>query len=209
MRLIDITGQTFGRLTVLRKHPKPSMWECSCSCGGITLATGTNLRRGNTSSCGCLHKEKLVAYNQATKTLPEIWRADMNYYVRKLGYRRNKKSKGLGTNQFSEVPREEDHSEHPSLQWDLNLQEYTALVTSDCHYCGQPPAQRAMGRSMPSDLKKNGIDRKNNDLGYTPDNCVPCCASCNRAKNAKSLQQFVDDTRRRYEHMIHTGLITT
>lgn len=37
----------------------------------------------------------------------------------------------------------------------------------------------------------NGIDRKNNDLGYVASNCVPCCVICNRGKNNMSYNDFV------------------
>lgn len=57
-RLIDITGQTFGSLTVLRKAPFKNhrgmpLWECECVCGEHITALSWNLRHGVTSSCGC------------------------------------------------------------------------------------------------------------------------------------------------------------
>lgn len=207
MKLIDITGQTFGRLTVLRKHPDPCMWECSCSCGGTTLATGTNLRRGNTTSCGCVHREQLVAFNQRTKTTEELWLADMNLYRWKVGYRKNRLSKGLGTNQFSEKPRPTTHGEHPSLQWDLSLEQYVALVTSNCFYCGREPTQTPHGICM-AGLKRNGIDRVDNSKGYVPGNCEACCSICNREKRAQSVEDFIENTRRRYEHLKACGRLT-
>lgn len=56
-KLIDLTGQTFGRLTVLRRapdHRERVYWECRCQCGNTTVVGGTALRRGNSHSCGCL-----------------------------------------------------------------------------------------------------------------------------------------------------------
>lgn len=57
----DLTGQTFGRLTVLsfagiRRRGK-SYWLCECACGAQTIAWGSNLRSGKTRSCGCLLKD--------------------------------------------------------------------------------------------------------------------------------------------------------
>lgn len=64
MALKDMTGQRFGRLTVLyRDESKPkghghkAWWICKCDCGNIKSIKGENLRRGLTKSCGCLHKE--------------------------------------------------------------------------------------------------------------------------------------------------------
>lgn len=57
MKLIDIAGQRFGRLLVLEKDATPRKWRCLCDCGRETLATGPNLRKGSTRSCGCLGRE--------------------------------------------------------------------------------------------------------------------------------------------------------
>jgi len=58
MRLIDLTGQVFGRLTVLHRHTdsrsKRSRWVCLCDCGSSVVVFSNNLRRGHTQSCGCL-----------------------------------------------------------------------------------------------------------------------------------------------------------
>lgn len=57
MILIDITGQRFGRLTVLRRDgsgSKQAMWLCQCDCGSVARVLGCGLRSGHTRSCGCL-----------------------------------------------------------------------------------------------------------------------------------------------------------
>lgn len=44
MRVLDITGQKFGRLTVLYKlhkhHKTGSYWLCVCECGNFTESKG-------------------------------------------------------------------------------------------------------------------------------------------------------------------------
>lgn len=58
--LIDITGQRFGRLTVIEKVASKNSnakWKCRCDCGRYTEVLGTTLRRGESKSCGCLRKE--------------------------------------------------------------------------------------------------------------------------------------------------------
>ena len=37
----------------------------------------------------------------------------------------------------------------------------------------------------------NGIDRKDNNLGYTPKNVVPCCSVCNFAKKNMPFDAFM------------------
>lgn len=59
----DLVGQRFGRLTVVEKannmYGRVS-WKCVCDCGGIKIATSSNLKRGLVSSCGCKIKENRV-----------------------------------------------------------------------------------------------------------------------------------------------------
>lgn len=58
----DITGQKFGRLTVLYRSGTDrngkATWICRCDCGGMSTTITSHLRNGNTRSCGCLQKEK-------------------------------------------------------------------------------------------------------------------------------------------------------
>ena len=57
MRMIDITGQRFGRLLVLERvglsKSRSARWLCRCDCGTEKEVDGPNLRRGLTTSCGC------------------------------------------------------------------------------------------------------------------------------------------------------------
>lgn len=61
-KIIDLTGQRFGRLTVL-EYCKGSKWRCKCDCGNYTDVLSCNLRNGNTKSCGCLNKEHPTSEN--------------------------------------------------------------------------------------------------------------------------------------------------
>lgn len=59
---IDLTGQRFGRLTVLERAPNRSNrvhWLCRCECGNKSEVAAGCLRSGNTKSCGCLDIEAL------------------------------------------------------------------------------------------------------------------------------------------------------
>lgn len=66
-RYQDLTGQKFGRLTVIKRaenHRTPSgsiaaQWLCMCDCGNPNpvIVTTSNLRRNNTMSCGCYQKK--------------------------------------------------------------------------------------------------------------------------------------------------------
>ena len=56
IHLIDLTGQRFGKLTVLYRDftsEKGTKWHCKCDCGNECIVFGDNLKRGHTQSCGC------------------------------------------------------------------------------------------------------------------------------------------------------------
>jgi len=61
----DLTGETFGRLTVLRQYTRiavdekrtESIWLCQCECGAEHIVRMKNLVSGGTRSCGCLAAE--------------------------------------------------------------------------------------------------------------------------------------------------------
>lgn len=62
MKLIDLTGKKFGKLTVVERagstNHGAAKWRCVCECGNETVVIGDELRKGNTRSCGCLRKKK-------------------------------------------------------------------------------------------------------------------------------------------------------
>lgn len=61
MGRVDLTGQTFGRLTVIERAESDNRhnhkWLCRCTCGETRSVIGYNLTSGLTKSCGCLHRE--------------------------------------------------------------------------------------------------------------------------------------------------------
>lgn len=85
--LVDLTGKRFGRLVVLRleetrgnKHGTNALWRCRCDCGGEKVAYSMNLRRGNTTSCGCYSKE---VHSQMLREMWAMWKeAKGNDHVR-------------------------------------------------------------------------------------------------------------------------------
>lgn len=70
-KLIDITGQKFGRLTVIRQKGNTkrgnSLWLCRCNCSNEmeVIVRGVDLRKDRVRSCGCLQKE--VTKQRSTK----------------------------------------------------------------------------------------------------------------------------------------------
>lgn len=58
----DLTGKTFGYLTVLEetdmRKGRQVVWRCRCKCGKETLVAGSHLTSGHTRSCGCYASEQ-------------------------------------------------------------------------------------------------------------------------------------------------------
>ena len=58
-KCIDLTGQKFGRLTVIERvenKGKRVAWLCQCECGNEKVIVGQSLKSGNTMSCGCTNE---------------------------------------------------------------------------------------------------------------------------------------------------------
>lgn len=61
MKLIDLTGKQFGRLTVTARDGRigpHAAWACRCKCGARVRVRSQCLRRGETKSCGCWHRQR-------------------------------------------------------------------------------------------------------------------------------------------------------
>ena len=54
----DLSGKRYGRLTVIKRLPNSSIWECRCDCGNTINTTTNHLKSGHTQSCGCLQKDR-------------------------------------------------------------------------------------------------------------------------------------------------------
>lgn len=57
-KLIDLTGNKYGRLEAVEYLPEDKKWLCQCDCGNTTKATSVALRHGHKKSCGCIRKEQ-------------------------------------------------------------------------------------------------------------------------------------------------------
>ena len=81
-KLKDLTGQRFGRLTVIERAENKGRrvrWKCKCDCGNTKIVTADSLLQANTQSCGCLHNEQIVERNfkhgKGHTTIYENWKA--------------------------------------------------------------------------------------------------------------------------------------
>ena len=78
--LKDMTGQSFGRLTVVRREgtypgTKQAQWLCRCECGGEKIVLGANLRFGRTKSCGCIPFKTPTRHGMSGTNIYAAWGA--------------------------------------------------------------------------------------------------------------------------------------
>lgn len=81
-KLNDLTGQKYGRLTVIERAGsnihKKALWKCRCDCGREVVVIGSNLLNGNTNSCGCyksdMTSERMQTHGQSQTRLYHIWK---------------------------------------------------------------------------------------------------------------------------------------
>lgn len=184
-KIQDLTGQIFGRLTVIsldnvRNKDRKARWVCKCSCGNETILTSSILKRSKTPSCGCYNSERIIELNKSRK-LPNNESGLNNLYYK---YKRDAEKRGY--------------------EFQLTKEFFNEITQKDCNYCGSSPSSlRSISKSQKDGDKYcyNGIDRINNDLGYIEGNCTPCCGVCNIAKRSMTLDDFRNWVFRIYNHM--------
>ena len=79
-------------------------------------------------------------------------------------------------------------SRHYSVE--ISFDEFLALAKKNCYYCGVEPGERPGPKAWQAKAKLSGIDRKDNRLGYTNENSVPCCYQCNWSKRDLPIEEW-------------------
>lgn len=163
----DLTGQKFGRLSVIRqtdmrKHSQIA-WECLCDCGNTTFVRSSALTTGNSTSCGCYTKER-----QFEAVALPCGEAEFNRIIRV--YKRNAKKSGR--------------------KFALSKDQMRTLTKALCYYCGAEPFAVSSDKLSYGDYVYNGIDRVDSSGDYSIDNIVTCCKHCNVAKHDMTQAEF-------------------
>ena len=179
MKFEDLSGQVFGRLTVITRDGgyKPVRWVCQCACGEICSIRAGNLKSGNVKSCGCLRRETMGGIG-GENLLPNNEAIINGLFAR---YKRSAYLRGL--------------------EWRLTLEDFKAVIFQSCAYHGGTLSHVTSRINRPGQVVCNGIDRVDSSLGYTPSNIVAACWECNRMKGAKSTEEFKAHISQIYEHL--------
>lgn len=152
---IDLTGQRFGRLLVIREYGRTKdgkvTWLCRClgkngdDCGKEVIAISNDLRRGHTLSCGCLKREQIVSLHTTHGCANEPWFPTYADMMRRCGHWEGGK------------------------EYELRLYRDRGIIV--CEEWRNSP--RAFGDWLLSHGWRKGlqIDRIDNNRGYCPENC--------------------------------------
>jgi hypothetical protein len=167
-RTTNLIGSRSGNLVVIKKlHKNTSReqyWLCQCDCGNTKEALGKNIQRKSTTHCGCLTAENIGKGHRLENNLAG-WNKLFD------GYKRNASSK--------------------NLEFTLNKEEFLLFCKDKCFYCGDEPKRQLKLHNSTNEIYFNGIDRKDNTLGYILNNCVTCCTLCNYMKREMNYEDFI------------------
>jgi hypothetical protein len=168
-RVKDMSGKIYNDLTVISyayTKKDGAYWNCTCKCGNSTITRGSSIRRNHTKSCGCHVTRFGVAAMKEARKLKDPRIAARSYFKSYI-YRATIRDKRIFT---------------------LTFEEFYHISQQNCHYCNRTPKQQHNHHAHT--FLYNGIDRKDNTIGYTLENSLPCCKYCNQAKSDLTYEQF-------------------
>lgn len=76
------------------------------------------------------------------------------------------------------------------IKFEITKEDFAKIIVKRCKYCGDYGAPY------------NGIDRVDNNQGYTLQNCVPCCEWCNKIKMSHTVEDMVNHINKMHDCLI-------
>lgn len=70
----DLSGERFGRLLV-SQYVGGGLWRCVCDCGATSQVLTSNLKKGNSTSCGCKRRETSFKHGMSGSRVFSVWRS--------------------------------------------------------------------------------------------------------------------------------------
>jgi hypothetical protein len=92
------------------------------------------------------------------------------------------------------------NAKNKNLRFNLKEESFKNLISDNCFYCGKEPNTR-LNKVKNREFYYNGIDRKNNSIGYEESNVVACCRDCNFKKSNLDSEQFIKWVKAVYENL--------
>lgn len=184
---LKLGGKQFGYLVVTEEWKREksgksyvTKWKCKCKCGQEKWIQASSLSQKQTRSCGCFQREMTSI---ARKLEPGMAAKRAIYRQYKLRSRRK------------------------NLDFSISFLEFLKLTARECYYCGRLLSNKYAVERNNGVFCYNGLDRKNNKLGYSIDNAVSCCKYCNVAKSTMSETEFFKWIIQVYNYYIKTQSI--
>ena len=173
----DITSYLDDSFTIVKYiGGKNSLYECKCTnCGKIFIKRNDHIKRlvNKGKGCGCVNVIREHFGKRIENTLERLLFNKYNKGAQNRGY-----------------------------CWELNYEQFISLIYSPCHYCGEKHSNKFTNTGTKGQLLYNGIDRRDNTIGYQINNCLPACKICNLAKHAMSYESFLNWIERIKQHEI-------
>jgi hypothetical protein len=163
----DLQSLYLDRKSVKKNNKTSTLLHVQCECGDQKWLPYSAVINGNTRTCG---KSPCFPFEDKKNIL--------------TGH------KGLYRSYVY-------HAKERSLDFKLTVEELINISSDNCTYCNKKPSQ--LYQILDAKTKKvrsgipfyyNGIDRVDNTIGYTKENCVACCKQCNRCKGKMTLVEF-------------------
>jgi hypothetical protein len=99
------------------------------------------------------------------------------------------------------------NAKRKNLPFTLTNNECRSLFKGNCFYCGVEPKQIFTHKKSIGEFIYNGIDRLNNDMGYSLMNTASCCTKCNFIKNKYSYIDFYKWIDTVYNYRINSNIL--
>jgi hypothetical protein len=176
------TKWTYLNDVELRRYGKSvrRIVNVQCECGRTKEVQLNNVSGGHSVCCG--YDPCKVPYNKDNRSIETTYNALYGAY-----------KKGASDRGFS---------------FELTKDEFKSFLDKDCYYCDSKPSNvYQIKNSKTGEVRAgvpityNGIDRVDNNLGYTMDNSITCCETCNRMKRSHEYNFFLDHVKKICENM--------
>lgn len=147
-------------------HKGRVVWLCRCICGRETKVRKDTFGK-KVFSCGC-QRSSLMKKHRSENGVDSAFNRLL------LIYRTGARSR--------------------DLEFLLSPEEFRTITSGTCFYCGVLPS-KVICRGEKKYVY-NGIDRRDNRLGYSQENCVSCCEFCNSLKSNHDVDVFLSQVKK-------------